>query len=286
MAWKAIALATYHSLDDDRILAVAAGVTFYALLAIFPTIGAIVSLYGLFADPLTIRDTLNAMSTMLPGGALDIVGEQIQRVSSAGTGKLGLSFITGLAVALWGANAGIKALFDAVNVAYGRKEERSFLKLNLISLSFTVVSVALALLIMGVVIVLPHITGYLGLSTPVETALRVGRWPIIWLFVALALSFLYRFGPTESLDPKWKWITWGSGIASLLWLAASILFSWYTANFGNYNQTYGSLGAAIGFMTWLWLSATVIILGAEINAEIEKAAGEPHAQKESVSRVG
>ncbi|RZI55389.1 MAG: YihY/virulence factor BrkB family protein, partial [Pseudomonas sp.] len=277
MNWKSIILAVYHSLDDDRVLAVAAGVTFYALLAIFPAIGALVSLYGLFADPLAIRDTMSAMSTMLPGGALDIVGEQIQRVSAAGSGKLSVTFVSGLAIALWGANAGIKALFDAVNVAYGKKEERGFLKLNLISLTFTLVGIVLALTILGGVVILPHAITYLGLDSSIDIALRYGRWPIIWLIVALAFSLLYRFGPTDSLNPKWKWITWGSAIASLLWLLASILFSWYTANFGSYNETYGSLGAAIGFMTWLWLSATVIIVGAEINSEIEQAVGEPHA---------
>lgn len=280
MNWKSIILAVYHSLDDDRVLAVAAGVTFYGLLAIFPAIGALVSLYGLFADPLAIRDTMSAMSTMLPGGALDIVGEQIQRVSAAGSGKLSVTFISGLAIALWGANAGIKALFDAVNVAYGKKEERGFLKLNLISLTFTLVGIVLALTILGGVVILPHAITYLGLDSSIDIALRFGRWPIIWLIVALAFSLLYRFGPTDSLDPKWKWITWGSAIASLLWLLASILFSWYTANFGSYNETYGSLGAAIGFMTWLWLSATVIIVGAEINSEIEQAVGEPHASQQ------
>lgn len=280
MNWKSIILAVYHSLDDDRVLAVAAGVTFYALLAIFPAIGALVSLYGLFADPLAIRDTMTAMSTMLPGGALDIVGEQIQRVSAAGSGKLSVTFVSGLAIALWGANAGIKALFDAVNVAYGKKEERGFLKLNLISLTFTLVGIVLALTILGGVVILPHAITYLGLDSSIDIALRFGRWPIIWLIVALAFSLLYRFGPTDSLDPKWKWITWGSAIASLLWLLASILFSWYTANFGSYNETYGSLGAAIGFMTWLWLSATVIIVGAEINSEIEQAVGEPHASQQ------
>ena len=112
-----------------------------------------------------------------------------------------------------------------------------------------------------------------------EVFLRFGRWPVIWLLVALALAFLYRFGPTNSLDPKWHWITWGSAAASVLWIVASVLFSWYAANFGSYNTTYGSLGAAIGFMTWMWISAAVVIMGAELNSEIEKAAGEAHAQR-------
>jgi membrane protein len=160
------------------------------------------------------------------------------------------------------------------------KEERGFLKLNLISLTLTLIGIVLALTILGGVVILPHAITYLGLDSSIDVALRYGRWPIIWLTVALAFSLLYRFGPIDPLNPKWKWITWGTAIASLLWLLASILFSWYTANSGSYNETYGSLGAAIGFMTWLWLSATVIIVGAEINSEIEKAVGEPHASQQ------
>jgi membrane protein len=286
LGWKDILRGTYRSIEEDRVLAVAAGVTFFGLLAVFPAIGAIVSLYGLFADGATIRDNLDRLSSILPGGALEIVGDQVQRVTSAGSGTLSFSFLIGLAIAIWGANAGVKAVFDAINVAYGAKEERSFLKLNLTSLAFTAGAIIFALVALAAVIVLPVTIHYLGLDAAVEALLRYGRWPLIWLVVALALAFLYRFGPTDSLDPKWHWITWGSGFASLLWLAASILFSWYAANFGSYNKTYGSLGAAIGFMTWMWISAAVIILGAELNSEIEKAADEPHAQRPKNTEQG
>jgi membrane protein len=288
-SWKDILLGTYQSVAEDRVLAVAAGVTFYGLLAIFPAIGAIVSLYGLVADTASIRPTLDSLATLLPGGAVEIVGDQIDRVTAAGGGTLSFSFILSLAIAIWGANAGVKAVFDAINVAYGVREERSFFKLNLISLAFTAGAVAFALLALAAVVVLPVSLHYVGLDTALESVLRFGRWPLIWLVIALGLALLYRFGPTESLDPQWHWITWGSAGASLLWIAASALFSWYAANFGSYNKTYGSLGAAIGFMTWMWISAAVIIMGAELNAEIEKAAGEPHAQRpknaESDSRV-
>ena len=278
-SWKEVVLGTYRSITEDRVLAVAAGVTFYGLLAAFPAIAALVSLYGLFADAATIRDNLAQLSGILPGGAIDIVGDQIQRVAAAGHGTLSFSFLVGLAIAIWGANAGVKAMFDAINVAYGAKEERGFFKLNAISLAFTAGMLAFALLALAAVVVLPVSIHYLGLDSTAEALLRFGRWPLIWLIIALGLALLYRFGPTDSLDPKWHWITWGSAAASLLWLAASILFSWYAGNFGNYNTTYGSLGAAIGLMTWMWISATVIILGAELNSEIEKAAAEPHAQR-------
>jgi membrane protein len=191
---------------------------------------------------------------------------------------LSFSFVLGLAIAIWGANAGVKAVFDAINVAYGVKEERSFLRLNLVSLLFTAGMIAVVLLALAALVVLPLVFHYAGLGAAFEAILRYGRWPLIWLVVALGLALLYRFGPTDSLDPKWRWLTWGSASASLLWLAASALFSWYAANFASYNATYGSLGAAIGFMTWMWISAAVIIMGAELNSEIEKAADEPHAQ--------
>jgi membrane protein len=278
-SWREILLGTYQSISEDRVLAVAAGVTFYGLLAIFPAVGAIVSLYGLVADTANIRSTLDSLATLLPAGAIEIVGDQIERVTAAGGGTLSFSFALGLAIAIWGANAGVKALFDAINVAYGAKEERSFFKLNLVSLTFTAGAIAFALLALAAVVVLPVLLHYVGLDTALEALLRFGRWPLIWLVIAFGLALLYRFGPTDSLDPKWHWITWGSAGASLLWLAASALFSWYAANFGSYNKTYGSLGAAIGFMTWMWISAAVFIMGAELNAEIEKAADEPHAQR-------
>ena len=287
--WKEILLGAYRSITDDRVLAVAAGVTFYGLLAVFPAIAAVVSLYGLFADSATIRGTLDQLSGLLPAGAIEVIGDQIQRVSAAGRGTLSFSFLMSLAIAIWGANAGVKAVFDAINIAYGAKEERGFFKLNLTSLAFTMGAVVFALLALTAVVVLPVSFHYLGLDAALEAILRYGRWPLIWLVVALALAFLYRFGPTDSLDPKWRWISWGSASAATLWLGGSALFSWYAANFGNYNATYGSLGAAIGFMTWMWISAAVIIMGAELNAEIEEAAGESHAQRpknaESETRV-
>jgi membrane protein len=277
--WKQILDGTYRGISEDRILAVAAGVTFYGLLAIFPAVAALVSLYGLFADPAAIRGHLDRLASFLPGGAVEVIGDQIQRVTSAGTGTLGLSSLLGLAIAIWGANAGVKAVFDALNVAYGAKEERGFIKLNLVSLAFTIGAIVFAIVALSAVVILPLLLHYVGLDAAFAALLRYGRWPLIWMIVALALAFLYRFGPTDSLNPKWHWISWGSALASLLWIAASAIFSWYAANFGNYNATYGSLGAVIGFMTWMWISAIVIMLGAELNSEIEKAADEPHAQR-------
>ncbi|TMJ51971.1 MAG: YihY/virulence factor BrkB family protein, partial [Alphaproteobacteria bacterium] len=141
-------------------------------------------------------------------------------------------------------------------------------RLNVISLSYTLGAVLFALTALGAVVVLPLALNYVGLSNAGDLLLRVGRWPALLLLLMLALAFIYRYGPSRR-TARWRWITWGSAVAAILWLAASALFSWYTANFGNYNETYGSLGAVIGFMTWLWISAIVILIGAEIDAEME-----------------
>jgi len=266
--WKDILLRVYHNISEHRVIAIAAGVTFYMLLALFPATGALVSLYGLFADASTIGSHLNQLSSLLPGGALDIIGEQMTRVASQSTGTLGVTFFTGLAISLWSANAGIKALFDALNIVYGEKDKRGFIKLNAISLSFTLGGIVLALIAVAAVVALPVALNFVGLGKATELLLAIGRWPALFLVVALWLALIYRYGPSRE-RVEWRWITWGSGIAAALWIAASILFSWYAANFASYNKTYGSLGAAIGFMTWIWLSTIVVLLGAEIDAEME-----------------
>ncbi|WP_262272447.1 YihY/virulence factor BrkB family protein [Microvirga yunnanensis] len=259
---------TYEEFGQDRLMAVAAGVTYYALLALFPALGALVSIYGLFADPATIQDHLTALSGVLPGGALEIIREQVIRIASAGEGTLGFSFVIGLAVSLWSANAGMKAVFDALNIVYDEEEKRSFVKLNLESLAFTLAAVAFILLALAGIVVLPIVLDFVGLGSGIEWLLSLARWPILMAAVVAGLAVLYRYGPSRD-KAEWKWVTPGSLVAAVLWLVASMLFSWYVANFGSYNETYGSLGAVIGFMTWIWISSIVVLLGAEINAEME-----------------
>jgi membrane protein len=266
--WKDILLRIYHNMSEHRVVAIAAGVTFYVLLAIFPAIAALVSLYGLFADPKTISEHLASASSFLPGGAIDIVGEQLQRLTAQPSERLGLTFFTGLAISLWSTNAGMKALFDALNIVYGEKEKRSFIKLNAVSLAFTLGGLIFALLAIGAVVVVPIILNYVGLGQATALLISIGRWPVMFVAVAFWIAIIYRYGPSRD-TPQWRWVTWGSACASFAWIVLSILFSWYAANFGSYNKTYGSLGAAIGFMTWIWLSAIVILLGAELDAEME-----------------
>src|SRR5216684_1845365 len=198
--WKDVLLKVYENIAEHRVIAIAAGVTFYVILALFPAIAALVALYGIFADPSTIGKHLNALSGIMPGGALDIIGAQLGRVVA--------------------------------------------------------------------MIVLPIALDYLGLATATASILRIARWPLLLIVVSLAIAVIYRYGPSRE-EAQWHWISWGSAFAAIAWLAASILFSWYAESFANYNKTYGSLGAAIGFMTWIWMSTIVVLIGAELNAEME-----------------
>jgi membrane protein len=266
--WKDILLRVYSNVGEHRILALAAGMTYYSLLAIFPALAALVAIYGLFSDPGSIAKHLEEVAGFVPAGALDVAREQLTRVASKGNQTLSLTFVVGLAVSLWSANAAMKALFDTLNIVYGEKEKRSFLKLNAMSLAFTLGAIAFVMVALSAVVIIPVVLNYLLLSNFADLLVRIGRWPAMFAVVALGLALIFRFGPSREA-PRWKWITWGSVAATVLWLGASALFSWYAASFGKFNETYGSLGAAIGFMTWLWISAIVILLGAELDAEME-----------------
>ncbi|MBV8737568.1 MAG: YihY/virulence factor BrkB family protein [Alphaproteobacteria bacterium] len=266
--WKDILLRLYNRLSRDRMLLIAAGVTFYLILAIFPGIAALVSIYGLFFDPRTMVSHLDVVAGVAPGGAVDVLREQLTRLGQQSGTALGISFLFSLAVALWSATSGVKAIFDGLNVAYEEEEKRNFLKLSAVALMFTIGLMVFVGLTLAAVVALPIVLNYFPLSGLTNVLLKIARWPILLVMVAVALSVFYRYGPSRA-EPKWRWISWGSVSATVLWLIASILFSWYVAHFGSYNKTYGSLGAIIGFMTWVWLSITVVLVGAQFNAEIE-----------------
>jgi len=266
--WKDIFWRVYASTNDNRLLAVAAGVVFYSLLAIFPAIAAFVSLYGLVADASTIDAHLSLASGILPGGAVDLLHEQITKLAAKSNDKLSLGFIAGLALAFWSANAGMKAIIDALNVVYDEKEKRSFVKLNLVSLLFTFLAILSLMIALAAIIVAPIVFSVVGLSSLLKLSIVVLRWPLFLLLATVALAAIYRYGPSRR-EARWRWLSVGSAAAALGWLISSALFSWYIANFGAYNAAYGSLGAAVGMMMWMWISAIVILVGAELNAEIE-----------------
>ena len=269
--WKHILYRTYQEISEDRLLALAAGVVFYGLLAVFPAITALVSSYALFAKPSTIIGHLALLSSTMPSGAFRVVAEQVTHVVAAATGKLGFAFFFGLALALWSANAGVKAIIDALNIVYGVKERRGFVRLNLVSLVFTVAAIAGMLLAIGAVVALPIVFAMLHFNYA-DALLPWLRWPALLLLLLLALALLYRFGP-DLEHPRWHWISPGAAFAAVAWLAGSWLLSWYLSHIADFDATYGSLGAGIGLMMWLWMTAIVILVGAELNSEIDESDG-------------
>lgn len=266
--WKDILLRVYGNISEHRIQLVAAGITFYGLLAIFPAIAAVVGIYGLFADPDKISEHLSSLSGVLPGGAMDVLRGEMNRIAGQGKGALGLAFIIGLVASLWSANSGTKSIFDALNIVYREDETRGFVRLTLVALAFTVGAIVFILLALALMIVVPPALNALGFGGTTNVLVKILRWPVLVVVVALLLAPVYRYGPSRA-RARWRWVTWGSAFAAIGWLVLSLLFTWYAAKFGSFNKTYGTLGAVIGFMVWTWLSTVVILIGAELDAEME-----------------
>ena len=275
--WRDVLFDTYEAIGKDRLLAVAAGVVFYALLAMVPAITALVSFYGLFASPGTIQNHLSLLAHVMPPGGIDLLREQIVRIASQ-PGGLGIGFAVGVLIALWSANAGVKAMIDALNVIEGRNESRSFIRLNLISLSMTLGAIAFLLLSIGAVVAFPLVMSTFGLKSLTGTATWLIRWPILLVVAVGALAVFYRFGPSGPKTHR-AWLTPGAIAAALAWLAGSAALSFYLSNFADYNATYGSLGAAIGMMMWMWLSTIAVLIGAQIDTVIERKAAPPSGAK-------
>src|SRR4029077_5349269 len=266
--WYDVVWRTYREMQSDRLLSISGGVSFFVLLAIFPAITALVSAYGLLFSPATITNNLSILNEFVPDNVLGIVREQANRIAANRGSALSLGICVGILVSLWSAMSGVKAMIDALNVIYEQKESRSFIKLNLVALAFTLAGFAAFLVAIASIVVLPLILSSIGFGNVAETLTRVARWPVLLILLLIGLAVLYRYGP-DRRAARWQWVTVGSSFAAMTWIIASFLFSWYLASFANYNATYGSLGAAVGVMIWLWISTTVMLLGAELNAEIE-----------------
>ena len=258
----------YDQLLQDRVTLIAAGATYYIILSVFPGMGVLTSLYGLIADPSDIPLQIGFLKEVLPPGAFDLLLPQLEALARKGHSELSFAFVTSLAVAFWSATSGIKALFDAMNVAYGEEEKRSFVRLNLQAFAFMLAAVATAVVLVAIVGLAPAAMKALYLEQWTETLARWARWPFVLFVTLVATVLLYRYGPSRE-KAKLRWLTWGAAVSSLAWAAATIGFSAYLLNFANYNATYGTLGALIGFMIWIWLSMTIFIVGAELNAELE-----------------
>ncbi|TBN14024.1 YihY/virulence factor BrkB family protein [Agrobacterium cavarae] len=252
----------------DRVTLIAAGVTYFMLLSLFPALGALVALYGFVADPTAIMAHIGFLAGVFPPGSFDLIMNQLTSLTQQATSTRSLAFFGGLLVAIWSANSGMKALFDAMNVSYQEDEKRSLVRLNLLSLGFTFCALVVAIILIAAIGVLPAVLKYLWLDDWQEFLARLARWPFIILVFGCGISMIYRYGPSRE-EAKIKWLSWGVVFSTVLWLVASVLFSFYLENFANYNATYGTLGALIGLMVWVWISVVILIVGAEINAELE-----------------
>lgn len=268
--WRAVLQRTWKEFNQDHIPAVAAGATFYSLLALFPALGVFVSLYGLFGDVGKARSQIVALQGFLPEGGVKVLTEQIDRLAAAPAHNLGLTFAVSLLLSVWSANAGMKALIAGLNIAYEKEEKRKFIALNLQSLAFTAASIALA--IMGALAIgaTPSLLRALHLES--LQGLSLLRWPLLLVAIVTLISLLYRYGPS-GCHTRWRWVTPGGIFAGVGWVGMSFAFSVYVSNFGSYDKTYGSLGAVVGFMTWIWLTLTVVLAGAELNSELERQVG-------------
>jgi membrane protein len=267
--WKDILWRTYEEQSKDNISMIAAGVSYYALLAIFPAIAAMVSIFGLVADPAGVEQQVNQLAGLLPEEALNIIRAQAQSVASAPSQGLGFAVLFSLLLTLWSASRGTNALVTALNIAYGEEERRGMIRLALLSLMLTVAGVLFMIMTLVLIVAVPALVNGLGLEgTPIGWVASLARWPILAVAIMFVLAVLYRYAP-DRREPKWRWVTWGATLATILWLLGSAGFSIYVSNFGSYNETYGSVGAVVILLLWFNLTSYVILMGAELNAEIE-----------------
>ncbi|WP_334064323.1 YihY/virulence factor BrkB family protein [Limimaricola cinnabarinus] len=269
--WFATLKRVYSEIGDDHVSLIAAGCAFYGLLAIFPGIVAAMAIAGLFFDPSTVVNQLQSLSAFLPQQAAEIVLGQAQEVAGSEQGGLGLAAVFGILVAIYSASKGVQSLMEGLNVAFEAEETRGLIAFNVQKLLLTLGMILGFLLIIAVAALLPVVLGILPLGQTTELIINIVRWPILLVFVALGLAILYRYGPDRG-DKKWRWITPGAGLACLLWLVGSVAFAFYVRNFGGYNETFGALGGVIVLLMWLWLSAFIVLMGAEFDSEMERQA--------------
>lgn len=267
--WWQILKRVQAETGQDNIGLVAAGIAFYGMLAVFPAIVVLVTLYGLVADPEAVQRQVAAMSGVVPENALAILERQMTDVASAAQSRLTYGLAIALALALWSASAGVKAMMTALNIAYDEQETRGFIWFNVLGLLLTIGAVVAIIVTLALIVALPAIIGLLPLGSAGQWLVSVARWPILLVLVIFGMGVLYRLGPCRR-GARWQWLSPGAAAATVLWIIASLLFSWYVSSFASYNETYGSLGAAIILLMWFYISAYVLLLGAELNAELER----------------
>lgn len=266
--WRDIFTRVYKRIIQDRIGLIAAGVTFYAILGLFPAIVALVSVYGLVTDASALQEQIQFLAGYLPRDALSLLATELRRITDLRGGSLGLAAVASIAVALWSVNSAVLALFQALNVAYGEAEKRSIFRLYGTGFAVTVGMIVFAVVVVNTIVVLPLLLRAIGFSERAEFVMRLISAPLFFVIMVAVASLLYRIGPSRR-DARWTWISLGSVLFAVMWIAVALGLSFYLSRFADYTATYGSLGAAIGLMLWIYAAVYVFLAGAEINAEIE-----------------
>jgi membrane protein len=272
--WKDILWRVKEQMSQDRLSIIAAGVAFYGLLAVFPGLIALVGLYGLAFDPQQVERQIAALSGILPEEAAAVLLAQLSDLTTSDRTSLGIGAIGGLLLALWSASAGMRTLMEALNVAYDEEEKRGVFRFYGTALLLTLAAILGAVVAIGMVIALPLVLKLIGLAEVLKWLIAVAAWPILAGMMLLGLAIVYRYAPSRT-QPRWRWVSWGAVIATVLWVLGSALFSLYVARFANYNATYGSVGAVVILLMWFLLSSYAVLIGAELNAEMERQTRRP-----------
>ena len=266
--WKDIGKRVFAQMKLDHVQIVAAGVAFYFFLALFPTIVAAISIYSLVLEPSQIQEQFDNLSLMLPQQAFGMISEILTPVLEQSNSELGWGLVISILISLWSANKGTSALFEGINIAYDENDDRGIIKKNLLTLLFTLAAVVIGFLSLLIVIFFPLLIGKVGLPIQIENILDWSRWIVLAIVLVLSLSMIYKIAPNRN-NPQFGWVSWGAIFGTVVWILGSILFSWYVQNFGSYDDLYGSFAAVVILMLWLFLTAFIVLIGAEINSEME-----------------
>lgn len=266
--WRDVLLRVKQQIGEDNVSLTASGVAYGWLLAIFPLFGSLIAIYGVIADPADVQRQIEGLFGLLSPEVVTTLHDQLTKLTQKSGAALGFGALVGILFSLWSANSGTKAMITALNIVYSEKEKRNFFKLNLVSLSLTVGMVLAVVVGLLLMVALPVAFSVVGMEETTKTMLNILRWPALAFGFMIGLAVLYRYAPSRE-KPKWRWVSWGSVLATLLWIIASGGFAIYVTNFGKYDETYGSLGAVIVLLMWFYITAFIILLGAELNAELE-----------------
>jgi membrane protein len=263
--WRQLAQRVWRQSRHDHLSVIAAGCAFYAFFALFPALSAVISIYGIITDPATVEDTFDVLSAILPPQAYEIVIGQIRHITESPARVLGWNLALSLLLALWSTNTGVQAIFTALNIAHGERERRSAVHYYATALIFSIAAIAAGIVMLLALVYMPLLFASVGFSREFELSVRIGRWPFLAALILIFLELLYRYGPSRRKVPD-GWVSIGSVFATAICLAATVVFSLYVTSIGNYNKTYGSLGAVIVMLLWLYICFYFILLGGQINA--------------------